>query len=96
MRDNTQESYFVLDTFVVLTNGLHEPNARVDGDLRVKVLVVAADAFDVTRRPEEICEIFDLRRERRNERIFLHKYSSYFEVITDVKRIQRSWKILLI
>lgn len=78
LRDHTQETDFVLDTFVVFTNAFHQPAARVNGDLRVELLFVATDAFDVARSSEEIGEIFDL------------------EVITDIERVERAWKVLLV
>lgn len=88
LRDYTQETNFVLDTFVVITNGFHEPHARTYGDLRVKVLPIAARAFYVTRRSEEICEIFDLKHGRGFNGFIACRCKSHFEVITDIERVE--------
>lgn len=88
LRDYTQETNFVLDTFVVVTNGFHEPHARIYGDLRVKVLPIAARAFYVARRSEEVCKIFDLKHGRVFNGFIACRWKSYFEVITDIERVK--------
>lgn len=60
LRDDAQETDFVLDTFVVFTNTFHQPTASVDRDLRVECLLISADTLDVARRPEEVRHIFNL------------------------------------
>jgi hypothetical protein len=54
LRDNAQETNFILNTFVVLADGLHKPLARIHCDLNVIILVVSTDTFDEAGRSEEI------------------------------------------
>lgn len=54
LRDNAQETNFVLDTLIVLTNGFHQPATCVHCNLGVVVLLIASHSFDVARGSEEV------------------------------------------